>query len=95
MIVSVSVAGCALALLMAVFSGYGLYRAEQSGRCAQPFVLPILVGAAYIVLHGFMVYDAVMVGGPRLVVRNTADIVDTMLILSVLLLLYRQNHRRG
>lgn len=92
--ISLSIAGLFLALGMAFYSGYLLYQTEQKGGCAQPYVMPVFVGVAYIIMHSMMVLDALNSGRQTEAVRIVAQLIDTMLIISVLILLYRNSHRR-
>lgn len=85
---------CLLAVAMAVHSGFALYRAEKAGHQGQAYVLPVFVGVAYVVLTSFELHDAaVSLGSGRVVVRVVGQLVQTMLILSVILMVHRLRHR--
>lgn len=86
---------CALAVVMAICSGMALYHAEQAGRNARPYVLPVFVGVAYVVLQGLSLHDAANNGSQQQAVQAMSQIIHTALILSVLLLLHRGTRRRG
>lgn len=86
---------CALALVMAFIAGLALYRAEAAGRHGRPYVLPVFVGVAYVVLQGLALHDAAAGGEPRVAVQAAGQLIQTLLILSVIMLLHRSNKRRG
>lgn len=89
------VVACALALTMAISSGFALYRAEHSGRDGRAFVLPVFVGIAYVVLQGLMLHDVANNGQPQYSAQIMSRVIETMLIISVILLLHRGAKRRG
>ncbi len=92
MIVIFSVIGCVLALTMTVYSGIALYHAEVSGRNARPYVLPVFVGVAYVTLRALELTDG---SDPARVVEVAGQFIETMLIISVILLLHRGARRGG
>lgn len=95
MIAVLGVVGCALALVMAIWSGVALYRAEHSGRNGRPYVLPVFVGVAYVVLRSLELHDAAAAGEASRMVGAASQFIETMLILSVILLLHRGTRSRG
>jgi hypothetical protein len=84
---------CVLAVGMAAFSAFALWRAERQGIHEQAYVLPVFVGLAYVVLTALELHDAAMDGGGRLVVRIVSQLLQTMLILSVILMVHRLRKR--
>lgn len=85
---------CLLAVAMAVHSGFALYRAEKAGHQGQAYVLPVFVGMAYVVLTALELHDAAITGiGRRVVVGVVAQLVQTMLIVSVILMVHRLRRR--
>lgn len=93
MIIVLGAVTCLLAIGMAVFSAFALWRAEKDGHQGQAYVLPVFVGLAYVVLTALELHDAAVDGGSRMVVRIVSQLVQTMLIISVILMVHRLRRR--
>lgn len=85
---------CGLAVAAAVLSLVALARAEHAGRCARPFVLPIFVAAAYVILQGMSIYDAANGTPPRAAVVLAGDLITAMLFVSLILVLAMNSRQR-
>jgi hypothetical protein len=84
---------CLLAIGMAVLSGFALWRAERQGHQGQAYVLPVFVGLAYVVLTALELHDAALDSDRRIVVQVVSQLLQTMLILSVILMVHRLRRR--
>lgn len=82
---------CVLALVMAVQSAIRLHRTDNNR--SRPYVLPVFVGLSYALLNSLSLYDLIVAGQPRMVVQLAGQFVQTMLIVSVIMLL--NSTRRG
>lgn len=95
MIAVLGIVGCILALVMAITSCRALYLAESAGRNCRPYVLPVFVGLSFVFLKSLTLYDAATTGESDRIVEVAGQFIETMLILSVLLLLHRGTRSRG
>lgn len=72
-----------------------LIRAERVGRCGRPFVVPIFAGMASLILFGLYVIDQQQVTRTPRDVYFGMQLIQSMLIVSVILLLIPHLRWRG
>lgn len=90
-----TMAGIPAALAMAYLSLCGLIRAERVGRCARPFVLPVFVGVASLILFGLRLHDLQIENRTPRDVTMALHLIIVALFFAVILLVVPHLRRRG
>lgn len=87
--------GLPVALAMTWLAMCGLIRAERVGRCARPFVLPVFIGVASLILFGLRLHDLQIENRTPRDVTMALHLIIVALFFAVILLVVPHLRRRG
>lgn len=87
--------GIPAALAMTWLSLCGLIRAERVGRCARPFVMPVFVGVASLILFGLRLHDLQIINHTPRDVTTALHLIIVTLFIAVILLVIPHLRRRS